>query len=256
MSGEIGFFGFRERSGEIAECSRSKMDAPALTRLRRSLPRQAMTDEPPESLIPYDEIVQEALRAVVGRVLHEVEQGGGLPGGHHFYITFLTKMPGVQIPKHLVERFPDEMTIVIQHRFWDLIVSDDRFEVNLTFDSIPERLVVPFSAIKVFFDPSVPYGLQFDEAEAEEAAPQQVAAPRSAGQRVAPREASMDSAKVEPARAEKKSRAPRRPQAEKAAERGAGGDKPPAKPLPLAKPAEPGPGNGPKVVSIDAFRKK
>ncbi|MEO7241124.1 MAG: ClpXP protease specificity-enhancing factor SspB, partial [Sphingomicrobium sp.] len=76
-------------------------------------------DTPPESLIPYDEIVQEALREVVGRVLGEVERSGGLPGGHHFYITFKTKAAGVAIPKHLAERFPDEMTIVIQHRFWD-----------------------------------------------------------------------------------------------------------------------------------------
>ena len=78
-----------------------------------------MTDETPESLIPYDEIVQEALRDVVGRVLGEVERSGGLPGGHHFYITFNTRMPGVSIPKHLADRFPEEMKIVIQHRFWD-----------------------------------------------------------------------------------------------------------------------------------------
>ncbi|HVH48568.1 MAG TPA: ClpXP protease specificity-enhancing factor SspB, partial [Sphingomicrobium sp.] len=89
-----------------------------------------MSDDTPESLIPYDEIVQEALRDVVGRVLSEVEQTGGqLPGGHHFYITFQTKVPGVSIPKHLMERFPEEMTIVIQHRFWDLKVEDDRFSV-------------------------------------------------------------------------------------------------------------------------------
>ena len=100
-----------------------------------------MTDEPPESLIPYDEIVQEALRDVVGRVLHEVEQGGGLPGGHHFYITFKTKMPGVSIPKQLAERFPDEMTIVIQHRFWDLKVEDHEFSVGLSFGGVPSTLV-------------------------------------------------------------------------------------------------------------------
>jgi DNA-binding transcriptional regulator YhcF (GntR family) len=90
-----------------------------------------VSDETPESLIPYDEIVQDALRAVVGRVLGEVEQSGGLPGGHHFYITFKTKAPGVSIPKHLAERFPDEMTIVIQHRFWDLKVESDTFSVGL-----------------------------------------------------------------------------------------------------------------------------
>ncbi|MEO6581248.1 MAG: ClpXP protease specificity-enhancing factor SspB, partial [Sphingomicrobium sp.] len=96
-----------------------------------------MSEEPPESLIPYDEIVQEALRDVVGRVLGEVELTGVLPGGHHFYITFKTRLPGVSIPKHLVERFPDEMTIVIQHRFWDLKVEDEGFSVGLSFGGVP-----------------------------------------------------------------------------------------------------------------------
>jgi hypothetical protein len=140
----------------------------ALTRLRRSLPRQAMSEETPESLIPYDEIVQEALRDVVGRVLHEVEQGGGLPGGHHFYITFKTKMPGVQIPKHLVERFPDEMTIVIQHRFWDLKVSKDNFSVGLSFGGVPSTLVVPFAAVTDFVDPAVDFSLKFQSNAAED----------------------------------------------------------------------------------------
>src|SRR5687767_10058560 len=94
-----------------------------------------MSEETPESLIPYDEIVQEALRDVVGRVLREVEQSGGLPGGHHFYITFKTKMPGVSIPKHLVERFPDEMTIVIQHPFWDLKFVDPAVDFSLKFQA-------------------------------------------------------------------------------------------------------------------------
>ena len=120
-----------------------------------------MSKETPESLIPYDEIVQEALRDVVGRVLAEVEQVGGLPGGHHFYITFKTKMPGVSIPKHLVERFPDEMTIVIQHRFWDLKVSDDAFSVGLSFGGVPSTLVVPFAAVTDFVDPAVDFSLKF-----------------------------------------------------------------------------------------------
>src|SRR3546814_11850565 len=93
-----------------------------------------MTDEAPDSLIPYDEIVQDALRAVVGRVLGEVEEAGSLPGAHHFYITFRTRAPGVDIPKHLLQRFPDEMTIVIQNRYWDLKVYEDRFEVGLSFN--------------------------------------------------------------------------------------------------------------------------
>ena len=121
-----------------------------------------MTDDAPDSLIPYDEIVQEALRAVVGRVLGQVEAGGGnLPGAHHFYITFKTAAPGVDIPKHLRERFPDEMTIVLQNKFWGLKVEEHGFSVGLTFNQIPATLVVPFSAITAFVDPAVDFGLQF-----------------------------------------------------------------------------------------------
>ncbi|HKX78389.1 MAG TPA: ClpXP protease specificity-enhancing factor SspB [Novosphingobium sp.] len=121
-----------------------------------------MTDTPPDSLIPYDEIVQEALRAVVGRVLGQVENSGGsLPGTHHFYITFKTHAPGVDIPPHLKERFPDEMTIVLQNKFWDLGVSETGFTVGLTFNQIPARLDIPFAAITAFVDPAVDFGLQF-----------------------------------------------------------------------------------------------
>src|SRR5437879_2764178 len=123
-----------------------------------------MADETPESLIPYDEIVQDALRAVVGRVLGEVEQ----TGGHHFYITFKTRAPGVSIPKHLAERFPDEMTIVIQHRFWDLKVEDDGFTVGLSFGGVPATLRVPFAAVTQFHDPAVEFALTF-HASADEA---------------------------------------------------------------------------------------
>ena len=120
-----------------------------------------MSDETPESLIPYDEIVQDALRAVVGRVLGEVEHSGGLPGGHHFYITFKTRSPGVSIPKHLMERFPDEMTIVIQHRFWDLKVEENGFSVGLSFGGVPSTLRVPFAAVTQFHDPAVEFALTF-----------------------------------------------------------------------------------------------
>jgi len=120
-----------------------------------------MTDETPESLIPYDEIVQEALRDVVGRVLGEVEATGALPGEHHFYITFKTKLPGVSIPKHLSERFPDEMTIVLQHRFWDLKVEQDAFSVGLSFGGVPSTLHVPFAAVTDFVDPAVDFSLKF-----------------------------------------------------------------------------------------------
>jgi hypothetical protein len=121
-----------------------------------------MDDAAPDSLIPYDEIVQEALRAVVGRVLGQVQTtGGGLPGNHHFYITFKTGAPGVSIPQHLKERFPDEMTIVLQNKFWDLTVGEDAFSVGLTFNQIPAKLDIPFAAITAFVDPAVDFGLQF-----------------------------------------------------------------------------------------------
>lgn len=120
-----------------------------------------MSEAPPDSLIPYDEIVQEALRAVVGRVLDEVAATGQLPGNHHFYITFKTHAAGVSIPRHLVERFPDEMTIVIQNRFWDLKVGDDHFEVGLSFNQTPAKLSIPFAAITNFHDPEVNFQLAF-----------------------------------------------------------------------------------------------
>ena len=127
-----------------------------------------MTDEAPDSLIPYDEIVQEALRAVVGRVLGEVESGGGtLPGNHHFYITFKTGAAGVSVPKNLRERFPDEMTIVLQNKFWDLAVDDHGFQVGLSFNQIPAKLQIPFAAITAFVDPAVDFGLQFHAAVAD-----------------------------------------------------------------------------------------
>ncbi len=119
-----------------------------------------MSEEHADSLIPYDDVVQEALRAVVGRVLGDVALNG-LPGDHHFYITFKTQAPGVVIPKHLHERFPDEMTIVVQHKYWDLKVEAHHFEIGLSFSQIPSHLVIPYSAITAFVDPSVDFALQF-----------------------------------------------------------------------------------------------
>jgi hypothetical protein len=127
-----------------------------------------MSEDAPDSLIPYDEIVQEALRAVVGRVLGEVESTGVLPGEHHFYITFKTNAIGVEIPRHLSERFPDEMTIVIQNRFWDLKVEEDGFQVGLSFNQAPAKLVIPFAAITGFVDPAVNFALQF-QAQSDDA---------------------------------------------------------------------------------------
>jgi len=124
-----------------------------------------MTGNVPDSLIPYDEIVQEALRAVVGRVLGSVAETGNLPGGHHFYITFKTHAPGVDIPQRLIDRFPDEMTIVLQHRFWDLKVDEAMFSVGLSFNQIPAMLHIPFAAITGFHDPAVNFELRFQAAE-------------------------------------------------------------------------------------------
>lgn len=114
-----------------------------------------------EDLIRYDILTQEALRGVIRKVLDEVI-AAGLPGEHHFFITFDTTFPGVRLSKRMRERYPESMTIVIQHSYWDLKTSDTDFEVDLTFNDIRERLKVPFAAIQAFFDPSVKFGLQFD----------------------------------------------------------------------------------------------
>ena len=133
-----------------------------------------MTEDTPDSLIPYDEIVQEALRAVVGRVLGEIVQGGSeLPGTHHFYITFKTHAQGVSIPAHLKERFPDEMTIVLQNKFWELEVREDGFSVGLTFNQIPAKLEIPYAAITAFVDPAVDFGLQFQASPSDELPPEE-----------------------------------------------------------------------------------
>ena len=108
----------------------------------------------------YDVLAQDALRGVVRRALR-ITRDQGLPGEHHFYISFRTDAPGVDISDKLRSQYPQEMTIVLQHQFWNLEVNDDRFSVDLTFNKIPERLVVPFSAVQGFFDPSVQFGLQF-----------------------------------------------------------------------------------------------
>ena len=115
----------------------------------------------PEDLMRYDQLAQNALRGVVRDALRKVEKSG-LPGDHHFYIAFNTKYPGVNIGARLAERYPREMTVVLQHQFYNLIVTEERFQVELSFDNIPEKLVVPFAAVKGFLDPAVQFGLQFE----------------------------------------------------------------------------------------------
>ncbi len=126
-----------------------------------------MNDVTVDSLIPYDEIVQDALRSVVRRVLDKIDAEGGLPGAHHFYIAFRTRAPGVMMPKHLLERYPDEMTIVIQHRYWDLLIDDVHFEIGLSFNQVPAKLSIPFAAVTGFVDPAVNFALQFQPKEGE-----------------------------------------------------------------------------------------
>ena len=120
-----------------------------------------------EDLMRYDLLAQDALRGVVRFALKRVEETG-LPGEHHFYIAFDTNAPGVRVSDRVRKQYPQEMTIVLQHQYWGLEVTEDRFQVELSFDNIPEKLTVPFAAIKGFFDPSVQFGLQFEIGEANE----------------------------------------------------------------------------------------
>jgi hypothetical protein len=112
--------------------------------------------------IRYDILAQDALRGVVHRVLVDAAKNG-LPGEHHFYISFDTRADGVRLSPRMLAQYPEEMTVVLQHQFWDLIVTEEGFEVGVSFGGIPERLSVPFAAVKGFFDPSVQFGLQFEE---------------------------------------------------------------------------------------------
>jgi hypothetical protein len=121
------------------------------------IPKNGMSDQ-----IRYDLLTQQALRGVVRSVLVDAAKKG-LPGDHHFYITFDTRANGVRISDRLLGQYPEEMTIILQHQFWDLSVNDAGFEVALSFGGIPEKLTVPYEAINGFFDPSVQFGLQFEE---------------------------------------------------------------------------------------------
>ncbi len=114
--------------------------------------------------IRYDILAQDALRGVIRKVLSEVAATGSLPGEHHFFITFLTGAPGVRISQALKSKYAEQMTIVIQHQFWDLKVSESQFEIGLSFSDTPEKLVIPFNAIRGFYDPSVNFELEFDVA--------------------------------------------------------------------------------------------
>ena len=179
-----------------------------------------------EDLMRYDVLAQHALRGVVRLALKRVERDG-LPGEHHFFIAFDTRYEGVQMSERLLQRYKDEMTIVIQHQYWHLRITDEHFEIELSFDNIPEKLSIPFAAIKGFFDPSVQFGLQFET---------EVANSEIAQSNEAPSEDEADQ-EAAPAKATKAS-------------------KPKKKSKKSDKDAPDASNDDSKVVSLDAFRKK
>ena len=196
-----------------------------------------MTGLPMADQIRYDLLTQKALRGVVRSVLADAVKKG-LPGEHHFYISFDTQADGVKLSQRLRAQYPQEMTIILQHQFWDLAVDDDGFEVGLSFGGVPERLGVPFDAIKSFFDPSVQFGLQFEEiVEGQENAPAAEAGPR----RPAPG-SPQGSPPTAPTQAAKKPvPTPANPEADAAG---------------APEPAPPSGDGGAQVVQLDRFRKK
>ena len=208
-----------------------------------------------EQHINYEALAQDAFRGIVRTVLTQVAKSG-LPGEHHFYISFATKTPGVGLSSRLRERYPEEMTIVLQHRFRDLFVTPTQFEVKLTFDGIPETVVVPFAAVKVFFDPSVPYGLQFEGAEAITETMRDLGAEDAEELGDAPRVR-----KVQPAEASdgppvpKKARSAKKPRAAKGGSEGpAGASEHPA--IVTSSSQTEQAANDAKVIQLDQFRKK
>ena len=183
--------------------------------------------------IRYDLLVQDALRRVVRTVLEDAKDG--LPGEHHFYISFDTTAEGVRLSPRMRAQYPEEMTIVLQHQFWDLVVTEDGFEVGLAFGGITERLAVPFAAVQRFVDPSVPFEVRFEEMSAAEA--------EAAGEEGAPS-------------AKGREPTPIRPPAELKGARAAPNltVAPAANPEPPPDPDKPT-GSG-EVVRLDRFRKK
>lgn len=139
--------------------------------------------------IGYDALMQAASRGVVREALKRALANGGLPGEHHFYITFRTRAPGVKVAEYLTERFPEDMTIVVQHQFWDLEVGNGHFEIILKFSGVPQHLFVPYSAITRFVDPSVNFGLNFETTNKDETVIAPVAVFEPTQQDVAPVEA-------------------------------------------------------------------
>ena len=148
--------------------------------------------------IRYDLLAQDALRGLVRKVLTDTAKSG-LPGEHHFSISFRTDAEGVKLSPRLREQFPQEMTVILQYQFWDLKVTDQAFEVGLSFGGVPEKLSVPFAAIKSFFDPAVQFGLQFETLEAEPEAAETASATAAADLKVAAPETPVEETKPQAA---------------------------------------------------------
>jgi hypothetical protein len=214
----------------------------------------------------YDLLVQDALRGMVRKVLGEASREG-LPGDHHFLVTFRTEAPGVRLSKRMREKYPEEMTIVLQHQFWDLTVGESSFEVGLSFGNVPERLLVPFDAITSFVDPSVQFGLKFEvqdvgvEQGANDATPPAETGRGGAELHAVPREVES------PREVEKKPAGEARPasvpsvqgkspakSASKASAPASG--KVPDVPVDKVDKVDEPPADAGKIISIDAFRKK
>ncbi|MDG2522762.1 ClpXP protease specificity-enhancing factor SspB [Caulobacter segnis] len=150
-------------------------------------------EKPPEDLMHYEAMAQEALRGVIRSAMERAAHPSGLPGHHHFYITFKTRAPGVEGPQDLLGKYPDEMTIVLQHQYWDLEVTPEQFSVTLKFGGQPKNLVIPYAAVTRFYDPSVQFVLQFEvEDVAEEPAPSPTPPPRAGGDDDGPKVVSLD----------------------------------------------------------------
>ena len=186
-----------------------------------------------KDLIGYEALADKALRSVVKETLKRTEKQG-LLGAHHFYLTFKTRDPGVDIPEFLLERYPEEMTIVLQNQFWGLKVGEDQFEVGLTFQKLPALLVIPYAALTAFVDPSVQFGLQFRNSSAAKNVPASPRTTPEAPKPPVPREASKEGT-VESLSARKQTKDSESAPSEQP------DDKPPS---------------DPQVVSFDKFRKK
>jgi len=207
----------------------------------------------PVDHIRYDLLTQQALRAVVRRVMSDVAKTGSLPGEHHFYVTFDTRASGVKLSPRLREQYPEEMTIVLQHQFWDLAVTEAHFEVALSFNGISEKLYVPLDAIKGFFDPSVQFGLQF---ETVTEGPREILPPAEKPAEEAPKVAKPRRKLVTEPESPAAIGPATPPKAEPAKAQPAKPETKPAAVVAADKPEPDKPSGGAEVVRLDRFRKK